>query len=347
MKNFLFTIIAIFIFCIIFFGSLNLIFGGVPMFSLFKISTTDAVQVLKDKKNKLVHEIKFNKDYFVDQCGKNENGFYNLAYKQDKFGFRENDENLFYNTDIVVLGDSFGISSCINHPNDLITKLKKKINNNKILNISIGGTGPYYQKEMMINLFKKNNTKFNTLVWFFYEGNDHEDLKKNYGQNLSFGFKKISNDLDIEVKYALSSNNFWIKFKLIVANYLRGFGSLAKYFKTYPELLPNQLYYEETVNNMNEFLIENNVKNKFIYYIPKYTRLAYKNISHPQLKQLDNLKDLVEKTALKYGFVFIDGSKTYNLKKNPLDFFNYNLPTHFNIKGYDLLAEDLAKNLLN
>ena len=347
MKNLLFIIFAIFIFCIIFFGSLNLIFGGVPMFSLFKISTTDAVHVLRDKKNKSAHEIKFDKNYFVQPCGKSENGFYNLAYEQDKFGFRENDENLFFNTDIVLLGDSFGISSCINHPNDLTTKLKKKINNNKILNISISGSGPYYQKEMMIKLFKKNNTKFNTLVWLFYEGNDHEDLYKYYGRNLSFKFTKYSNDLDIVVKYALSSNSWWIKFKLIVSNYLRGFGTLAKYFKTYPKLLPNELYYEEVVSNMNKFLIENNVENKFIYYIPKYTRLAYKKISHPQLKQLDNLKNSVEKTALKYGFVFIDGSNTYLFKKNPLDFFHYNLPTHFNIKGYELLAEDLAKNLIN
>ena len=125
MKNLLFIIFAIFIFCIIFFGSLNLIFGGVPLFSLFKISTTDAVHVLRDKKNKSAHEIKFDKNYFVQPCGKSENGFYNLAYEQDKFGFRENDENLFFNTDIVLLGDSFGISSCINHPNDLTTKLKK------------------------------------------------------------------------------------------------------------------------------------------------------------------------------------------------------------------------------
>ena len=29
---------------------------------------------------------------------------------------------------------------------------------------------------MMINLFNKNNTEFNTLVWFFYEGNDFQEL---------------------------------------------------------------------------------------------------------------------------------------------------------------------------
>ncbi len=347
MKNFLFSVISIFIFFILFFGLLNFIFAGVPLFSLFKIDISDAVYVLKDEKNKSSYEINFDNNYFVDKCGKNENGFYNLAYKQDKFGFRENDESLFYDTDIVILGDSFGISSCVNRPNDLTSKLIEKTNNKKILNISVGGTGPLYQKEMMINLFNKNNTKFNTLIWLFYEGNDHEDLNNNYGKNFKFNFKKISNNTNIEVVYTPSSSSSFIKFKLIISNYLRGFGTLAKYFKTYPKLLPNELYYDEVVKGMNEFLNKNNIQNKIIYYIPKYTRLAYKNIPHPQLKQLDDLKDLVEKTSLKYEFKFIDGSKTYHFKKEPLNFFHYNLPTHFNIKGYDLLTDELAKHLSN
>ena len=31
--------------------------------------------------------------------------------------------------------------------------------------------------------------------------------------------------------------------------------------------------------------------------------------------------------------------------QKPLDFFHYNLPTHFNIKGYDFMADQISKNL--
>ena len=347
MKNILFSISSIIFFLLFFFTFLNFIFGGVPLFNLLNIKTSEAVFALRDEKNKPDYEIQFENNYFVDECGKSENGYYNLAFKKDNFGFRENSNNLFYKTDIVILGDSFGISSCVNYPNDLSTKLKEKLDNDNILNISVGGTGPFYQKEMIINLFEKNKTEFKTLIWLFYEGNDHEDLKKNFGKKIDFDFKRSNNDLDIEVKYVSFPNKYWIKIKLIVANFLRGFGTTAKYFNVYPDLLPNKLDYENVVSDMNDFLSKKNIENKIIFYIPKYTRLAHKKIFHPQLKQLDNLKNLVEEISTKYGFEFIDGSKIYHARKNPLNVFHYNLPTHFNIDGYDLLAQELSKILIN
>ena len=85
--------------------------------------------------------------------------------------------------------------------------------------------------------------------------------------------------------------------------------------------------------------------NKIIFYIPKYTRLAYKNINHPQINQLNDLRNSVKKTAIKYDFKFIDGSTSFHNTKKPLNFFHYNLPTHFNIKGYDFMADQISKNL--
>ena len=74
---------------------------------------------------KKLYEVSFNKEHTIHKCGKSENGFYNMSYKEDIFGFRENDNQLFYDTDIIIVGDSFGLSSCVNFPYDLNTKLKK------------------------------------------------------------------------------------------------------------------------------------------------------------------------------------------------------------------------------
>ena len=344
-KNFIFSIMTIFLILSLFFSLLNFFLGGVPLFSTFNINISDAVFILKDEKFKEKNKIFFNKNYYVDPCGHSEDGFHNLAYKQDNFGFRNNNEDLFYDTDIIILGDSFGVSSCINEPNDLTSKLGKKLKNDKILNISVGGTGPYYQKELLKELINKNNTKFNTLIWLFYEGNDHEDLNKNYNRIINFEFKRKENDKMIEVNYKPEVNLTILKVKIFFSNFLRGFGTLIKYIKKYPNLLEDEKIYDNTVKDLVFFINEKKIKDKIIFYIPKYTRLAYKKINHPQLDQLNNLKNLVKKTAIKYDFKFIDGSILFNNTRDPLNFFHYNLPTHFNIKGYDFMADQISKNL--
>ena len=171
---------------------------------------------------------------------------------------------LFYNTDVIIVGDSFGISSCVNYPFDITTRLKKKTNNEKILNISVPGTGPYFQKELLKCLVEKNNTKFNTFIWLFYEGNDHEDLNKYFGREVTCesGYAKGTNNGKIEVDHRPSENFFLLKFKLYLSNYSRGFGTLIKYFKTYPKLLLNDNDYDTTFADLNNYLISKNVEKK-------------------------------------------------------------------------------------
>ena len=350
MKNIFFAFCSILIFFVIFFGSLNYFFRGVPLFNIFNINIPDLVFVLKKKELSELNKVDFNKDHYIHKCGYLEDGFNNLSYRKDIFGFRENKSDLFYDTNIVILGDSFGASHCINKPNDLTSKLISNTGDEKILNISVSGTGPYYQKEMMINLFNKNNTNFNTFIWLFYEGNDHEELKNNFGKKFDFNFnvntiKDLQTSDQTKVNYVPSINLTKLKIKFFLSNFTRGFGTLIKYFKSYPKLIIDENMYDITVKQLNNFLIENKIENKIIFYIPKYTRLAYNRINHPQITQLDNLKDLIERTAQKYNFEFIDGAFIYHNRPNPLDVFHYNLPTHFNSKGYSILAEELSIRL--
>ena len=115
----------------------------------------------------------------------------------------------------------------MNYPNDLTTQLKNINIDKKFLNISQAGSGPYTQKEILINLLNKTNTNFNTFIWLFYEGNDHEDLIKNYGNNLNLEFKinsNISNQITDQTKviYTPSNNIFILKYnkKKITDDYM-------------------------------------------------------------------------------------------------------------------------------
>ena len=300
-------------------------------------------------------------------CGPHENGKYNLIFKTDKYGFRENQDTRYAYSDVVLIGDSFTMSNCINKPYDLKSQLKKINSSNSYLNLGIHGIQPWQQ----LGIAKKIlfNTEFKKLVWIFYEMNDYENPRNN---NLDTYNKLISDketlnnsinatinlgsnfltepvnekDYLVEKKY-LQKKSFFTKLKIFSIYKMRGLSTITKYFKTYPDLLDKESY-NSTVNDMYEFANIKEVKNLYIYYVPSYIRLSYKNIdNHPQITQLNNLKNNVKKIAEDNNFTFIDGEDGFKDLKNRLSIFHYELPTHFNEKGYRLMAKHMLEKISN
>ena len=300
-------------------------------------------------------------------CGPHENGKYNLIFKTDKYGFRENQDTRYAYSDVVLIGDSFTMSNCINKPYDLKSQLKKINSSNSYLNLGIYGIQPWQQ----LGITKKIlfNTEFKKLVWIFYEMNDYEDPRNN---NLDTYNKLISDketlnssinatinlgsnfltepvnekDYLVEKKY-LQKKSFFTKLKIFFIYKMRGLSTISKYFKTYPDLLDKESY-NSTVNDMYEFTKIKEVKNLYIYYVPSYIRLSYKNFdNHPQITQLNNLKNNVKKIAEDNNFTFIDGEDGFKDLKNRLSIFHYELPTHFNEKGYRLMAKHMLEKISN
>jgi len=300
-------------------------------------------------------------------CGPYEGGKYNLIFKTDKYGFRENKDARFKYSDVVLLGDSFTMSNCINKPYDLKSQLKKKDTTNSYLNLGIHGNQPWEQlaiaKKILIN------TEFKKLIWVFYEMNDYENPRtKNFDTynkmlsdkdtlndmiNITFNLgsdflKSPVNEEDYLVeKEFLTKNSFSTKLKIFSIYKTRGLSTMIKYFKTYPDLL-NVESYNSTVKDMSEFAKNKNVTELYLYYVPSYVRLSYKNFDkHPQLVQLNNLKKDVKKIAENNNFNFIDGEKGFDNLKNKLSIFHYELPTHYNEVGYRLMSEHIIKKILN
>ena len=113
-------------------------------------------------------------------------------------------------------------------------------------------------------------------------------------------------------------------------------------FRNYNELLHyKEKEYDNVVNEMSIYLNNKKIKKKFIYYLPKYTRLANKYKKHPEVENLNQIKNLVRLTANKYNFVFIDGADFFHNRNVPLNIFPYKVPTHYNETGYKLLAEHI------
>ncbi len=305
------------------------------------------------KKFKYTGEIK------IENCGKTESGFYELIYATDKKGFRENQNNLYEKTDFILLGDSFTMSVCQNKPYDLKSQL---INfNDNITYLNLGLAGDNYVKQLITLLNASKNTKFDNLIWFFYEGNDYNDTlekieyyKENYYPNHIQQKKILEPNTEknyYKLTYDYEITNLY-KLKVFIAEITSGLSSLLKYFKNFENLL-NIKEYNEALIIANEYLDEKKVKNKFIYYIPSWQKLTnYKSIksklfdNNPQIIQLNNLKMSVKEIAEKNGFIFLDGEQIFMNLEDPLKVFYYNLNTHFNRLGYRLMAQDLYNKIL-
>jgi len=269
---------------------------------------------------------------------------------------------------VVMIGDSFSFSICVNQPYDLKSQLEK-VSKKKFLNLSVRGSGPKKQVEIIKNF--TNETNFDYFIWIFYEGNDFEDLlrdTKMIKQNSNvldkeqlldaigaYQILKSKNDMFVDYNKLIKlqekfsekkivdykwQNEKLVKIKIFLAEKLRGLSSFIKLFKNYNELLPYKEY-DDVVNEMNIYLNNKKIKKKFIYYLPKYTRLAHQYKKHPEVENLNKKKNLVRLTANKYNFVFIDGADFFHNRNVPLDIFPYKIPTHFNETGYKLLAEHI------
>jgi hypothetical protein len=334
---FLITLVVLILFIV----SLNYILSGVPIYRQLNIKLEDIIQIkLKNDKYKdTIQNIDINeflnKSLIIEKCGITEDGIYNLFYNPDKFNFRNN-ENFYDKTDVILLGDSFTYSACINEPNDFASQLRI-LSNKKILNLGVSGTAIYSQ---FLNLKKfTQNTQYQTIIHLFYEGNDFEETRENVKiTNYLSRTVEQSNVANILVEKRLNQNIYYIKIKIFLAEHLRGLNTLIGYFKKYPILL-NYNDHVVSVKELANYLDDNKIIDRYVYYIPKYTRIALNKVpNHPQVKQLDDLRFSVKKIYEENNFKFIDGVEEFKKSNKDLLIFNYELPTHFNKIGQREMA---------
>jgi len=279
-------------------------------------------------------------------CGAVENGNIELFYQTDIYGFRENINERYIKSDFVLLGDSFTNSTCENKPNDLKSNLLETTNNTYL---NLGRNGTDYAEQFLIFSHYLKNTEFKGVIWFFYEGNDYE--QKSYNVTKPNNYKLL---LDDDINYEINLNHdisFLFRFKVWIAEYIRGTSVVLKFFKKYSDLLDKKDY-ELVHKNMSNFLDQKNIKQRYLVYIPSWQKISLyklKNLNlydkHPQVSQLNSLKKNVEEVSKKYGFKFIDTDDYFFQLKNPLSIYHYKLNTHFNSKGYKILSKAVSDNL--
>lgn len=366
-----YNILILFVFIVILYFAvslLNLIFSGQPRYweivhgknlKNLRINKEKIIQLKRNKSSrskflnfseKEYRDLSYSGPIIKNECGSIENGYEDLIYQTDKYGFRENIDFRYIYSDYVLLGDSFTKSICENKPNDLKSLLLKNTNNS-YLNLGIEGTD--YPEQALNFTYYTTETDFKGLIWLFYEGNDYEQTSDTVKEIRNNFEKYLRNN---NLKYQLTINhkitNFF-KLKVWFAEFIRGPSTLLKFLKHYDNLLDKKDY-NKVLKNVQTYLDKKKVKKKFLIYIPSWQKISLYKLKkikiydfHPQIIQLNNLKEDVRFIAESNNFIFIDGDDYFLDRKNPLDVFHFKLNTHFNKKGNSILAEIVSNSLKN
>ena len=289
----------------------------------------------------------------------NENGNYKI-YKNDKYGFRN--DNKIYDKKIVnlIIGDSFAEGLPLEQSKNVSSILIDKFDLNTA-NYGVAGTSliSYYA------VFKEyaKQIKPNNVIVFYYEGNDFlmlnseknsflsKYLKENFTQNLIKKNYEVNKSLTIlenytQDKYSIlmeqefqKEKNFFNKEKMIDFLEIQNLRSILNIDLSVPDYSMETNLFKKIIRNINEQTQEWGGELIFVY-IPSWGRYNdnYK-FEGNNAKYIFNLKNSLINYLKKSSIKYIDLDKEFIKSNNPSKYYNFDFYGHLNDEGYMLLSE--------
>ena len=289
----------------------------------------------------------------------NENGNYKI-YKNDKYGFRNN--NKIYDKKIInlIIGDSFAEGLPLEQNKNVSSILIDKFDLNTA-NFGIAGTSliSYFA------VFKEyaKQIKPENVILFYYEGNDFlmlnseknsflsKYLKENFTQNLIKKNYEVNKSLTIlenytQDKYSIlmeqefqKEKNFFNKEKMIDFLEIQNLRSILNIDLSVPDYSMETNLFKKIIRNINEQTQEWGGELIFVY-IPSWGRYNdnYK-FEGNNAKYIFNLKNSLINYLKKSSIKYIDLDKEFIKSNNPSKYYNFDFYGHLNDEGYMLLSE--------
>ena len=309
-----------------------------------KITISVIPQLLKSEKEQIFSLSGVSNSKTID-C--NESGYYSI-YQSDRYGFNNPDKEWDQNeVEYLLVGDSFVQGNCVNRPNDL-SSILRYLSNKPVINIAYKAMGPLMEYSA---LREYSNFKVNKILWFYYEGNDLEDLHQelsneilikylldnNFTQDLMKKQKTINNLLVRNIEYEEIKNEFkFIFFNFLKFTQLRNF-FLKENLKSIKDTNKDINYADkisefEKILKLTKGLAKRNNAELFFVYLPEYKRFNSDYINENYL--------LIQRIVENLGIPFIDiNEEIFKKEKNPLSLFPFEIENHYNIEGYRKVAE--------
>lgn len=287
----------------------------------------------------------------------NENGKYHV-YESDEIGFN-NPMGDFLKANTLLIGDSYTQGACVDRESNFSNILKK---HDLIANLGVGGNGPISNLAVIREFFPFLKAK--NIIYFHFEGNDITDLKlelddeimnlylsdAKFSQNYLIEKNNIDNALSASLKkelweyqeklnksrseqfLQLGIINYFLRKMLNPPKVLPESGKEKLDIKVEPKMLEA---FEKTLLQMNDVVKRKG--NLYFVYLPEYARykVDYRN------EYYNSVKEIVERNKIQ----FIDVTELFNQRKNPLEYFPYELNGHYNESGYEAVSNFVAKKI--
>ena len=275
----------------------------------------------------------------------NENGSYPV-YKNDRYGFNNNDQNYNNSIDAVLIGDSFVHGCCVNQNENISSNLTSMGLNS--INLGAADNSVLSELATYVEYADKLNPK--TIIWFYYEGNDFDGIPIEYtskvlskyyvdshfNQNLINRQKQINNF--ILKNYKKKNNSLVLRLKKL---------SLYKRLKYHYVRLSSlndqkskKVFFDVIKRISQDCILKNR---KFIFvYLPSWDRYYEKDIFNNRMLKKDVLNFLKINRIKYYDF----SKKLVENNSEPKDFFS--IPRgHYNSIGYKKLSEEIFRIIKN
>ena len=267
------------------------------------------------------------------------------------YGFNNTNEVWKNKIDILLIGDSYVHGDCVSSKNNISGQLKIKSQKN-ILNLGFRGNSPYLQlatfKEYGIQTLPKN------IFWFFSEENDLQEilrdknkniitnyLDQNYTQNL----KNLQSEIDEGLNEIHNKVLFYrnIKLQNIRLNIIN------RFFSLFNDKTEKTEKYTHKVNKKAEDIYfkifkhvkkitEKNKLNLHIVYLPGYSRYLGNDYS----ALINSIKNI--SNSLNINFIDIN-KDVFMVSDNPLNYFPFQINSHYTEDAYSKISEVLLSNL--
>lgn len=277
--------------------------------------------------------------------GCSENGYFS-TYNSDDYGFNNPKYNLEEdNFEYVLVGDSFVHGDCLNRPFDIASILRILSNKNS-LNLGIGGTGPLKQYAIIKEYLPQ---KFKKLLLFYYV-NDNEDLirelkndflikylnDENFTQDLKNKQYNIDllNHKEINLKFA---NKNSLK-KIDLKNIIKLFKTRNLLFKANRHQVKASMpeEYFEILKKIKK-IVEINNASLYLVLLPSYSQIKQSKIINQNFEKF-------KKKLISEEINVIDVQKLiFDVNENPLKFFPFEKPGHYNKEGYSQIGKLIYK----
>ena len=289
----------------------------------------------------------------------------------DKFGFKNPNSIYEKKIRVFLIGDSFAEGECYDENSNISGILRNEFEINSA-SFGIGGAGPL----MSLATLKEYGNYFKPefVIYLYYEGNDMSELNSskdtflikyinNFNQdllnrteeineffieyeNLAYkafkkhteaGYNKFDENVMEEIENSKKRKKIEIVKDFFELQKLKNL-FLTKSFFGFKNTVDKKLFYK--ILEQMKLEIDSWNGKLIVVYLPDWNRY-YQKYSFAKYFHKKNVESVIKSLDLHY----IDINEEFEKKEEPMNLYPFGLYGHFTTEGYQLVAENIFKNI--